>query len=631
LPNKPNAKRGEPLIYLARSFVLTFILALIVATAGFAMPEPSSGKSQALLEQAEPLYMRGNYKAALPLYEEAAKLALVEHIEDAERIRCARYLADCLCRLNQPDQALVFYQRIAGLIPATDLANRIENLSEQALCFGQKNEYTKAEELSRAAEKLCMAEPKSSDHLWHYARIKAQRGYFDYAQGKYPTAIKLFQEASDFCQESGRKDARSVLFREKMEFAQAGSYYHLKKFTDAYEKFKLTYDYDVRLFGKADLQTGWAMLALSDVLEKIKRPDEAQAWYRKAIWVFRKVNADRIAAEYIPNEMEPAKASDIRDRISKTVFGKSPNPTDMEDAQPPMVADINAMLNTHDPRSLYARPLPDAPGLVWMNPLIEQRGLVIAIHGLSLHHSSYEALARKLADAGYCTIAFDIRGFGTYQQALGAENLDFEGCMRDLHQVVGAIRADSPNKPLFLLGESMGGAIALQFAAQNPTLLDGLIAAVPASKRYQQTKATLKVAAHYLGNKNKPFDIGTDVIKQATKDPALKEAWGGDPTTRGTISAKELIAFQDMCNQNLENAKRITTTPVIIYQGDRDHLIKPDATYDLYRSIATKEKNLMMIGNAEHLIFEEGCFDQTTLKGLIAWMEAHSKTPSTAQ
>ncbi|MBX9691394.1 MAG: alpha/beta hydrolase, partial [Cyanobacteria bacterium] len=71
-------------------------------------------------------------------------------------------------------------------------------------------------------------------------------------------------------------------------------------------------------------------------------------------------------------------------------------------------------------------------------------------------------------------------------------------------------------------------------------------------------------------------------------------------------------------------AKQIETTPVIIFQGVADTLVKPEATYDLFRAIAYKDKSFVMVGNAEHLIFEEGCFTPAVLKGLVAWMESHS-------
>jgi alpha-beta hydrolase superfamily lysophospholipase len=78
-----------------------------------------------------------------------------------------------------------------------------------------------------------------------------------------------------------------------------------------------------------------------------------------------------------------------------------------------------------------------------------------------------------------------------------------------------------------------------------------------------------------------------------------------------------------MCNRNIHYAKQIDATPVIIFQGVSDMLVKPKATYDLFGAIKVKDKSFVMVGNAEHLIFEEGCFTPAVLKGLVAWMESH--------
>lgn len=614
--------------FQAQSFLLASFCAISVfggiVLGAFAAESVAEGSTwQALLNEAEPLYLTDNYKDSLPLYKRAVEAVSDSGSSIVDRIRCLRYLADCYCRLNDSDNALAQYKAIDGLLPADDIDGRITNLNNQASCFDLRGDWSQSENLCRAALKLC-SESKA-DRLWQTARTEAHLGYIEYMRSKYASAIPLFQRAEQAIKESGHDDTTAVVLRQKMAFAQAGCNYHLRNFEEAYQQFKRMYEFDVRLFGKTDLQTGWAMLALSDVLGKLHQPQQAEDWHRKAIYVFRKFNRDRLCKEFAAKSIP---LEEVRQRIDHYIFGNSSVPADLVDSGEPLCKHVSTLVNTHDPRTLYARPFMDAPGRVWLNPLVEQRGIVIAIHGLSLQHSSYDALAKELADAGFSTVAFDVRGFGSYRQALGAEQVNFDECLRDLRLVVTAIRGDNPGKPLFILGESMGGAIALQFAAQNPQLIDGLIASVPAGKRFKQKMTAVRVAIHFLENKNRPFDIGTDVINQATTDPQLKQIWGGDPKTRSTLSPRELIAFQLMCDHNLKSAKQIQSTPVVIFQGVSDGLVKPESTYDLFRAIAAKDKSFVMVGNAEHLIFEEGCFTPPVLKGLIAWMESHIISPA---
>jgi alpha-beta hydrolase superfamily lysophospholipase len=626
---------GERLyLKLGQSFCLLVSVNLVfiaVAAWGFSTnlaaadeDRRSSASWQDLLRQAESFYSDSNYKAALPFYVQA--VAASRDASPNERIHCLRYLADCYCRTNQPDDALAQYEAIDTLIPLDDIDDRIANINDKALCFELRADWSKSHALCLSALKICPSQGK--EHLWQLARTQAHLGYIEYMRSKYESAVPYFQEAEHTLDESGRTDLPAMVLRQKMAFAQAGSLYHLHRYDQAFQQFTRMYQDDVLLFGMTDLQTGWAMLALSDVLGKIHQPQQAEDWYRKAIYVFRKVNRDRLCNEFSEKSIPVA---EVRQRIDNYIFGNSATPADFVDTGVPLCKDVSNLVNNHDPRTLYARPFMDAPGRVWLNPLVEKRGIVIAIHGLSLQHSSYDALARELADAWFTTVAFDVRGFGAYRQALGAEQVNFDECQRDLRLVVAAIRGDNLNTPLFILGESMGGAIALQFVAQNPQLVDGLIASVPAGKRFKQKRTAVKVAIHYLENKNRPFDIGTDVINQATRDPQLKEAWAGDPKTRSELSARELLAFQHMVNRNLAYAKEIESTPVVLFQGVRDGLVKPDATYDLFRAIASKDKSLVMVGNAEHLIFEEGCFTAPVLKGLVAWMDSHLKPANVSE
>jgi len=62
---------------------------------------------------------------------------------------------------------------------------------------------------------------------------------------------------------------------------------------------------------------------------------------------------------------------------------------------------------------------------------------------------------------------------------------------------------------------------------------------------------------------------------------------------------------------------------VIIFQGYSDELVKPLGTLALYQAIKTKDKDLVFIGHAEHLIFEEGQFDQDVVDGCLSWLDRH--------
>ena len=381
------------------------------------------------------------------------------------------------------------------------------------------------------------------------------------------------------------------------------------------------------IFGGGNINYGWSLLNESENLAKLGKTKESQEHFRHAIYLFRKCNMDRIMSEYgiksaIAKESETGKEV-MRKRIWRLVFGttnKKEMPTDlMEDNK-------NAMVNFCDgdfglPNSLTVQS--EAPGWVWINPHREPAGIIICVHGLGLHHRSFDSFARQMIKEGFIVIAFDVRGFGSYLSSQGQEKLDLDACVNDLKDVVSEIKGDYKDQPLFMLGESMGGAIALRFAAKFPELTDGVVCAVPASKRYKAGTTALTVALHYVSDPNRPFAIGKKVVEQSTSRSSERQKWKQDPSSRLELTPKELLAFQKFMNENTFYAKKITHTPVIVFQGDEDRLVKKSSTYALFDALATKQKTLVVIGGAEHLIFEAPRFKEDITSGIVGWLQAH--------
>src|SRR5690349_18466383 len=76
--------------------------------------------------------------------------------------------------------------------------------------------------------------------------------------------------------------------------------------------------------------------------------------------------------------------------------------------------------------------------------------------------------ARRLAERGYVTLAFDHRGWGASGGRRGHE--DVQGKLADLRAAVGALAAHPAVDPgrIGLLGVCLGGGYALRAAAQDP-------------------------------------------------------------------------------------------------------------------------------------------------------------------
>lgn len=266
-----------------------------------------------------------------------------------------------------------------------------------------------------------------------------------------------------------------------------------------------------------------------------------------------------------------------------------------------------------------------APCRSWMLPGEKPIACLLCIHGLGLQSNSYEYFGKEQSRRGLAVYSIDVRGFGSWMQSGGKSKVDFNQCLEDIKQSLQSIRAANPGLPVYVLGESMGGAIALRAASMYPDLIDGLISSVPAGERFQQERTSAKVFLNLLSGRN-IMDVGSGIVNQATQNIKLKSQWQGDPLARLNLKPEELIQFQDFMNFNHDAARKVSTMPVLFVQGNGDQLVKPEGTWQLFNAVASKDKSFFAVPG-EHLIFEEaqtqdaGVRDQN-FRVINSWLSA---------
>src|SRR5690606_11774062 len=93
----------------------------------------------------------------------------------------------------------------------------------------------------------------------------------------------------------------------------------------------------------------------------------------------------------------------------------------------------------------------------WLPAGGEPRAVVVALHGLNDYSQAFDRPAQAWAGHGIATYAYDQRGFGAGAQPGIWPGIDTLAA--DLHAAVQAVSQRHPGVPVYLLGESMGGAV----------------------------------------------------------------------------------------------------------------------------------------------------------------------------
>lgn len=106
------------------------------------------------------------------------------------------------------------------------------------------------------------------------------------------------------------------------------------------------------------------------------------------------------------------------------------------------------------------------------------RAVVLALHGVNDYSLAFDETARYFAAAGVGTVAYDQRGFG-YAPDRGRWP-GTAALVSDLREVLALLKREHPELPLYVLGESMGGAVAALALQPPPPEVDGVVLVTPA-------------------------------------------------------------------------------------------------------------------------------------------------------
>ncbi|ELV10176.1 Monoglyceride lipase [Tupaia chinensis] len=127
----------------------------------------------------------------------------------------------------------------------------------------------------------------------------------------------------------------------------------------------------------------------------------------------------------------------------------------------------------------------------YWKPAGTPKALVFVSHGAGEHCGRYAELAQMLVGLDLLVFAHDHVGHG---QSEGERMVvsDFHVFVRDVLQHVDTVQKDHPGLPVFLLGHSMGGAIAILTAVERPGHFSGMVLISPLVLTNPESATTFK-------------------------------------------------------------------------------------------------------------------------------------------
>jgi len=155
------------------------------------------------------------------------------------------------------------------------------------------------------------------------------------------------------------------------------------------------------------------------------------------------------------------------------------------------------------------------------------KAVILGIHGFGDYRDAWRDPAKIWAEEGITTYAYDQRGFGsspTRGRWAGTPTM-----VEDIKTMVQLVRARHPGVPLYLAGESMGGALVLATVGPD-TDVDGLILVAPALRSRDTLGPVLSGGLTFLAYAVPWFPSGpTSIDYKPTDNPDTMEKLRKDP------------------------------------------------------------------------------------------------------
>ncbi len=254
----------------------------------------------------------------------------------------------------------------------------------------------------------------------------------------------------------------------------------------------------------------------------------------------------------------------------------------------------------------------------WL-PEAECRTVLLVVHGLAEHSGRYMNVVNHFVPLGYAVYSLDHIGHGK-SEGTRVYVERFADYTETLKSYFDLIRLENPDKPVFLVGHSMGGLIGAFYLLEHQAELAGAVLSGPLAKVPDNTSPAIVFMGKLLSKLlPKTGLLGLDA-QGVSRDPAVVQAYVNDPLVYTGKTTARLAAELVGAVQRLNGEAATITLPLLIVQGGADKLVDPAGAKLLYDTVSSGDKTLKVYEGFYHEVFNEPERAQV-LGDVEAWLE----------
>jgi lysophospholipase len=258
---------------------------------------------------------------------------------------------------------------------------------------------------------------------------------------------------------------------------------------------------------------------------------------------------------------------------------------------------------------------------MWEAP--NARAALVVVHGLGEHAGRYAEFGERMAGYGISTFAMDLRGHGLSEGRRGHVT-SFDIFLQELDRFRREVEGLADFRvPLFLLGHSFGGLIALRYQEEYNTRFEGAIISAPWLATAVHVPRWKANAAQFLSKllPALPFRAGIR-SEDLTHDSAIVEAHRADPLVHDRITPRLFAETSTAMGLALQRSDRIQE-PLLFMVAGADRLVDTERSLTFARSITASDVTVRVYPGYFHEILNE--VDRATIHREIRdWIAARA-------
>ena len=255
----------------------------------------------------------------------------------------------------------------------------------------------------------------------------------------------------------------------------------------------------------------------------------------------------------------------------------------------------------------------------WL-PEGDVKAVLLVVHGLGEHSGRYMNIVDRFVPLGYAVYGLDHIGHGKSdgEREMVQRFDDFTITLDTFYKMVAEWQVD---KPIFILGHSLGGEIAAYYLLDHQDDFKGAILSAPVVKAGESMTQVTIMMSKILSNIVPQMGLMALDASAISRDPEVVQTYVDDPLvfhgkTPARIGAEMLSGMARITEEASE-----LTLPMTIVQGAEDILVESSGAQMLYDKASSEDKTLRIYDELYHEVFNEPERDRV-LKDVEDWLEA---------